>query len=271
MTYKHNPNSLMKKLPIAHIYCASIAGLILAGGISAGAQTLALQLKASNYSGGVWTDSSGNSDTATYSGGSTPTLVANATPNGSSAVNLTGSGSLLLNSSISPISGYTVFAFCEVATDGATRNALTGGSSPTALEYDVYNGNQDYLTEYTADVAHGNATLSTTSFSLIDLAVNSSGSSFRLNGASDGTGAGATFGSAITRIGNNEGGGDGFVGNIAEIDVYTGVLSSSQISTVEAGLTAAYVTAVPEPTTLALVAGGFGLILTVRRFRRPQA
>jgi CYTH domain-containing protein len=52
--------------------------------------------------------------------------------------------------------------------------------------------------------------------------------------------AGATFGSALTRIGNNEGGGDGFIGQIAEIDIYSGALSSIQISNIEAQLTANY-------------------------------
>lgn len=262
----------MKKLPVASLTCAIVTGVITAASLSATAQTLALQLQAGNYNPitGVWIDTSGNFNNATYSGASTPTLVTGLTPNGSSAVDLTGVGSLLLGSSITAASGYTVFVYSEVA-NGAGRNSFTGGSSPGALEYDIYSHNQDFLTEYTADVAHGTGTISTSSFSLTDLAVNSSGSSFRLNGASDGTGAGATFGSAITRIGNNEGGGDGFVGYIAEIDIYQGILTSGQISTVEANMTAAYITPVPEPSTLAMTtAGGFGLLLAMRNFRRVK-
>ena len=256
----------MKQLPIA------IAACVLAGGLSASAQSLAVQLQSANYNPttGIWTDSSGNGDNATYSGGSTPTVVSGATPNGSAAIALTGNGSLALGTAIPDASGYTVFAFVQ-PTSGIGRNALTGGSSPNALEYDIYNQHQDYLTEYTADVGHGNATIPTTSFSLIDLAVNSAGASFNLNGASDGTVAGATFGSPITRIGNNEGGGDGFAGDVAEIDIYTGVLSASQISSVESALTAEYVTSVPEPTTWALLAGGCGALLAFRRSRRAQA
>ena len=254
----------MKQLPIA------IISLVVASGLSAGAQSLALQLKAANYAGGVWTDTSGNADNATYSGSSAPTIVPGATPNGSTAIDLSGIGSLLLGTSIPYASGYTVFAFVEPTT-GNGRNALTGGSSPNALEYDIYNQHQDYLTEYTADVGHGNATIPTTSFSLIDVAVNSSGAAYDLNGASDGTVGGATFGSAITRIGNNEGGGDGFAGDVAEIDIYTGVLNSTQISAVESTLTAEYVTPVPEPTAWAMMAGGCGMLLAFRRFRRIQA
>jgi hypothetical protein len=259
----------MKKLPLVLLSGAMMSGL------TAGAQPVpAVQLQAANYNAttGVWTDSSINGDNATYHVPGTttpvpPTVVPNATPNGSSALDFSGIGSLLLGTSISQSSGYTVFAYIEPASDGASRNALTGGSASTALEYDVYNGKQDYLTEYTADKATGNTVLPTTSFSLIDLAVNASGSSFNLNGSSDGTGAGATFGNPITRIGNNEGGGDGFVGDVAEIDIYTGVLTAGQISTVEQNLIAEYTT-VPEPTTWAMMLGGSGLLLAFNRYRR---
>ncbi len=254
----------MKQLPII------IAACIVAGGLSAGAQTLAVQLKASNFSLGVWTDTSGNANNATYSGTGAPTVLTGATPNGSTALGLTGNGSFVLNSAIPFASGYTVFAVVEPTT-GLGRNALTGGSVNNALEYDIYNGPQDYLREYLQDVGHGNATISTSSYSLIDLAVNSSGASFDLNGVADGTVGGATFGSAITRIGNNEGGGDGFVGGLAEIDIYSGVLSASQISTVESSLGASYGVPVPEPTSWAMMAGGCGMLLAFRHFRRVQA
>lgn len=262
----------MKKLSLLFAACA-----VAVGAVTAGAQTLALQLQAANYNPttGVWSDSSGNGDTATFTlaniygtdTGPIPSLQTGVTPNGSPAVDLTGHGSLLLSTPIGYSSGYTVFAFAKPFA-GTGRNALTGGTAPNALEYDIYNGPQDYLEEYTSDVGHGNATISTSSFSLIDLAVNSSGASFRLNGSSDGSVAGGTFGSAITRIGNNEGGGDGFVGDVSEIDIYTGVLNAGQISTVEAALTAEYVSPVPEPTSLAMLAGGSGLLLAFRRFRR---
>ena len=208
--------------------------------------TAMVQLIGTNYDPNVggWTDSSGNGNNATYSGATTPTLASLATPNGTPAVNVTsGSGSFLLASSLDPSIGYTVFAFIKPSSVTGGRHALTGGSSPTALEYDLYNGSQDYLVEYTADIGHGIITnFSTTNFSSINLAVNSSGAAFRLNGASDGNVSGATFGSPIARIGNNEGGGDGYIGQIAEIAIYSGVLSSIQISNIEAQLTAKYVT-----------------------------
>jgi hypothetical protein len=206
-----------------------------------------VQLIASNYDGaGNWADSSGNGNNATYGGSTKPTLVNFVTPNGAPAVNIASgtSSGFVLGSTISQSSGYTVVAYIEpsVSTGGA-RHSLTGGSASTALEYDIYNGNQDYLSEYTTDVGHGTGSIPTTSFSLVDLAVNSSGGTFRLNGAADGTVAGTAFGAPIAHIGNNHGGGDNYFGNIAEIDIYTGVLTPIQITNVEAQFTARYITA----------------------------
>jgi hypothetical protein len=251
--------------------CAMVAGLIAASGVSANAQ-LALQLKASNYnaSTGVWTDTSGNSDNATASILSAVSLASGVTPNGSSAVDIAGANGTFfsLANSISGSSGYTVFAVVEPTGASGARQAITGGSAPYALEYDVYNGTQDFLQEYKLDVAHGTTTVPSSSFSLLSVAVNSSGSTFGFNSGSDGTGAGAAFSQPITKIGNNEGGGDFFSGDIAEIDIYTGVLTSSQISSIDSTLTAEYFTAVPEPSTWAMMAGGFGILLATRRFRR---
>jgi hypothetical protein len=81
---------------------------------------------------------------------------------------------------------------------------------------------------------------------------------------SDGNVAGATFSSDITRIGNNEGAGDSYTGNIAEIDIYSGVLSYLQITNVEAQLMAAYgaVNNLPySPTNLTTAVVGSSLQL----------
>jgi len=269
----------MKKHLPSFIPSVVAAGLAI-GGLTANAQTPALQLKASNYNAttGVWTDSSGNGDTATFANGATPTLALGATPNGSAAVDIIGSNSSygvgsnfgLLNP-IAGGSGYTVLAYIEATGSTGARQALTGGSLSGGggnLEYDVYGGNQDYLREYQADVAHGTATLPTASFSLIDLAVSAAGSSFNLNGLPDGTGTGASFTTPITEIGNNEGGGDYFNGYIAEIDIYSSVLTAGQISTQEAILNSEYAAPVPEPTTWVMLAGGLGTLIGMRRFRR---
>jgi hypothetical protein len=277
----------MKKLSMPFIPCAVAASLIVAGGLSASGQTLALQLQAVNYNPGtgLWLDSSGNGNNAQFLNGTTPTLAAAVTPALLSAVNIIGSNAsygvgshFQLNTPISDTGGgYTVFAYIASTRPTSQRSAITGGSNGGALEWDFYGGNDDFLREYQADVAHGNAIITIDgTFNLVDLAVNSTGSSFKFNGSPDGTGAGAAFTSPITQIGNNEGGGDYFSGDIAEIDIYQGVLTSGQIAAVEATLDGEYVTGtipvnpmpVPEPTTLALMAGGFGLLLAARRFAR---
>jgi len=216
------------------------------------ALTPLVQLIATNYnpSAGSWSDSSGNGNNATYggvTGGSPalPTLLPFVTPNGGSAVNFTAAGGAFnLNSPLDPSLGYTVFAYV-MPSSVTGRHALTGGTvlpiGSGALEYDFYNTNQDYLQEYDTDVAHGHALVSTTSFSLVDLAVNSAGAVFRINGTNDAVAAGATFSESIGLIGNNHGGGDTFLGEIAEIDIYSGALSSLQISNIEAQLTSNYV------------------------------
>ena len=140
-----------------------------------------------------------------------------------------------------------MFAYVNptIVSNSTSRYGLTGGTTPSSgtLEYNFYQGHQNYLQEYVGGGGAGTAAIPTNSFSLVDLAVDSTGGSFRLNGASDGTVPGANFSAPLTRIGNNQGNGDTFIGQIAEIDIYSGKLSSIQISNIEAQLTDSYVTA----------------------------
>ena len=233
------------------------------------ALTPALQLLATNYDAGsgVWTDSSGSGNNATYSGGTTPTLVTSVTPNGGSAVNISSTGgSFVLTSGLSQTNGgYTVFAYVMPTTvnSGSARFAITGGSAAGALEYNFYQGNQNYLIEYTGGGGGGTATIPTSTFSMVSLAVNASGANFRLNGADDGTVAGATFTQPITRIGNNHGFGDSLVGQVAEVDVYNGVLTTTQITNIEAQLTAKYITSTVATNPTNITASVFGNTLTL--------
>jgi hypothetical protein len=229
--------------------------------------TALVQLVATNYDpiGGVWTDSSGNNNNATYSGGANPTLDTLVTPAGGSAVDIASTGGYFtLASSLDPSIGYTVFAYVKPASDtGGNRFALTGGTTGS-LEYDFYQGHQNYLVEYTGGGGAATATIPTTSFSMIDLAVNSAGGAFRLNGASDGSVAGATFSQPLSLIGNNHGHGDSLVGDIAEIDIYGGVLSSLQITNLEAQLVAKYGTVgvATNPTIIMTAVSGNVLTLS---------
>jgi hypothetical protein len=263
----------MKKLALTIIPCA--AGLMIASGLTASAQTLALQLQAANYNAanGGWMDSSSiiTPDSATYSGPSTPTLVNGVTPNGSAAVLMNGAGVFSLASGISSGS-YTAFAYIQPAA-GSGPFALFGGTGYGSFEYRIYAGHQDSLLEWLADLGSGSGSVPSTGFSLIDATVSPTGGAYRLNGAADGSTAGTTFTAPIVYVGNNYGvgGGEAFSGYVAEIDIYTGVLTPAQISAIEGNLITEYVTAVPEPTTWSLMAVGFGMLLGARRFRRGRA
>ena len=231
---------------------------VLAAGQMAQAQTPVLQLKAINYnaSTGVWTNSANGANNATYAGGTKPTLVTSATPNGSTVVNIANSGSAIyfnLASSLSASAGYTVFTYMKPSTTSG-RNAITGGSAGggNALEYGFNGGKQCYIIEYVGGGGSGSSNIPTTSFSLMNLAVNSSSAYFRFNGVSDSTNGanptvGATFSQPITRIGGNTGGGDNLYGQVAEIDIYSGVLTSVQITNIEKALTATYVSLSSAP------------------------
>jgi len=240
---------LFKSAPVIVRVAALLLLAVLAAGQRTQAQTPVLRLQAANYnaSTGVWTNSANGANNATYSGGTKPSLVSSATPNGASAVNLTTANYFSLASSLSASAGYTVFAYMKPSTT-AGRNALTGGATGgNALEYNFYSGKQNYLVEFVGGGGSGTATIPTSSFSLIDLAVNSSAGSFRYNGSSDGAVAGATFSQPIARIGGNTGGGDNLLGQVAEIDIYSGVLTPVQITNIENALTATYVSSSSAP------------------------
>jgi hypothetical protein len=255
--------------------CAIAAGLAVASGLSAAAQTLELQLQAGNYDAtrGVWYDSSINNNNATYSGTAMPTLVSGATPNGSSVVRFANNGVLSLAAPINAGGSYTAFAYIK-PTDGGDY-ALFGGTAWDAFEWRTYQGHQQPMEEWVTTLGNGSGTLSYSGFNLIDCTVSSSGGVMNLNGAADGTTTAppGNLLQPIVFIGNNMGatGGEAFSGDIAEIDIYGGVMTSAQINAVEAQLTAEYVTAVPEPTTWAMMAGALGMLFGARRFRRPQA
>ncbi len=83
----------------------------------------------------------------------------------------------------------------------------------------------------------------------MDVTTSASGTAFRLNGAADGSSStAANFGGLpITTIGSQfrTDSGESFIGDIADIEIYSGTLSSTQIQAEEAVLTAEYTTAAP--------------------------
>ena len=270
-------SSRRSALAIAALAVSAVGASTVAA-VSASTVLLA-DYKAANYNAttGVWTDSSINGDNAAVSTGVTaPTLVPNATPNGSSAVNFSGSNSYLtLTNSLAAGSGYTVLAFAEPTGTTGTY-AITGGP-PGSMEYRIQASNSGNVqTLLCTDVtAFGTSSTSvpSISFSMVGVATDNTGNAtFYLNGNADGTTTGSTaFTSAINLIGSNDGGSGAtpdefFIGNIAELQIFSGVLTGSQIQTVNQSFTRSYVTPVPEPATLGLAACCvLGLLMLKRR------
>jgi hypothetical protein len=260
-------------------------GAVMAASIaligSAHAQTPELQLKASNYNTttGVWTDTGtlGDNATAQTSQGETAaTLVTGATPNGSSAVAFdTGaSASVFEFATALPVSstGYTIFVLADPlsANSGDTAQAFLGGNVG-GVEYRVYQGKQGDLAQNVGGGGTGTNSYPT-GFSLFDTTISSTGGTFDLNGAADGTSGGISDTAGILTIGSNQlgTGGEFFHGDIAEIDVFAGVLTSTQIAAEQATLEAEYVTTAPEPSTWAMLLGGMLVLVGVQRLSRNR-
>jgi hypothetical protein len=248
------------------------------------AQVLIESLQASNYnaSTGVWTDTSASADNATATG-TKPTLATNATPNGSAAVDFTGTLQTLQLGTTIGAQDVTIFAFVLPSANqsgGGDRGAIIsgggGGFEYGITDFDKYgNSKQNALKTSTADLGSSSTSVSTSAFSLIDISESlTAGGSYRLNGVDDGSvaasGAGAPF---LTNIGSQDNGSEFFSGEIADIEVYSGTMTDTQRAGIEATLTAEYVTpiAAPEPNTWAMIVGGLALLFIVQRKRFSKA
>ncbi len=242
---------------------------------------LLVDYKAANYNAtnGVWTDSSVNGNNAAVPVGVTaPTLTANATPNGSSAVSFVtmNSGEYLnIATGLTPGSGYTVLAFAEPTEAVYLDDNLVGGASG-ALAYRIgptAGSNHQLLGNDSTTLGSSNTGVPTTAFSMIGVATDNAGNAtFYFNGNADGTiTANDPFTSPINLIGARHSPATGFfIGNVAELQIYSGVLTAGAVQTVNQAFISSYVNPVPEPTTVGLLAvAGAGMAL--RRKRRSGA
>jgi hypothetical protein len=249
---------------------------------SAHAQTLILNLQSTNYNPttGVWTDASASLDNATALG-TAPSLVADSTPNGSSTVDFTGTlQSLTLGTPIAA-GDYTIFAYILPSANqsaGGDRGAIISGGD-NAFEYGIENATkypttgaiQNALRTSESYLGGSSTPLSTTAYSVVDVSEGvSTGGSFRLNGVDDGTLGSSGITAPLTNIGSQDSGSEFFSGDIAAIEVYSGTMTDAQRGAVEQSLIDTYATAAPEPSTWAMLFGGFALLLGVQCLHRKR-
>ncbi len=261
------------------------------GALSASAAPVLLaDYKVADYNAttGVWADSSSNSYDATSAGSTKPTLISNATPNGSSAVNFDGTQYLSIGNSGIASASYTIFAYLSVDGAAAASRGIVGSTYHTSsapyhggLEYAlVVSGSQTYTQQVRraniSSAAASTPASSTDVFDSINFAGTQSAGNYRLNGAANGSYSGGPWfdgnghpltllGAGIDKTGSGGGTpGDIFKGKIAEVRIYSGVLTDVERQTIEGELHTSYV---PEPGSV-MVLTGVGLVLAARRRRR---
>ena len=204
--------------------------------------------KASNYNPktGIWNDTSGNRRNACLPKGAiAPTLMAKATANGSPAVSFDGNNQYLkMSKALLPDRGCTIVAFVEPK--GRNKNMATAiiAGGPESLEYRIQtmsNGQNRQVLLNTDVTAFGasNSPVPVHTFSMVAVATNGTGNgTFYLNGNPDGTFSGhdsftepmCFIGAAATGSGATPA--EFFRGDIAELRIYRGVLSSRRIKAI---------------------------------------
>ncbi len=212
---------------------------------------LLVDYKAANYnaSTGVWTDSSGNGDNATFTsaaGGVKPTLVSNATANGSSAVSFvtgtTGAMGITTPLDLTTASGFTIMTY--TLWSNTSSNCIIGSGTANSLGWRVSGGKQDTLRTGVVDYGSGTHTVPQGTFSSLSISgVDGTANSgiYRLNGAADGTFTPSNvFGGTTSIIGTQANFTPDFTGEIAEIQIYNSVLTLAQKQAVESQFLASY-------------------------------
>lgn len=227
----------------------------------------------SNYTGGAWTDLSGNNNHALQATvGNQPGFVANATVSGQGALSFDGATDFLSFSTSLSSQSWTVFAVLSTSSSGS--QAIISGTT-NSLEYRIGAQKQNVVKASVATLATSSMSLAA-GFNLVGMRYTDGSPndavSFSLNGATDGSGTKAdqSFSANVLRIGAKGNGSEFFSGNISALIIFTSALSDAEVTQVNSYLQAKYLTAIPEPATtslMILLGAGVGTIALRRRLR----
>ena len=252
-----NCNALLVRFGLAVVMVAVVtvttAEWLVANSLAAkSAPKLLADYRSVNYhpKTGIWNDASGNRCNGVLPEEAVaPTRVVKATANGSPAVSFDGKKQYLkMSKGLPPGRGYTIVAFAKPQGSNARIATAIAAGGPGSLEYRIQtmsNGQNKQVLLNTAITAFGasHSPVPTNVFSMIAVATDNTGNgTFYLNGNPDGTFSGHTsFTQPVWFIGAAASGSGAtpaefFRGDIAELQVYSGVLSSERIKAIYASL-----------------------------------
>ncbi|MDD4891269.1 MAG: PEP-CTERM sorting domain-containing protein [Phycisphaerae bacterium] len=240
----------------------AVGWLALFGGQANADLVLDLQASSYNQAGATWVNLANTGNNATSSGAYIPALVAGATGNGSSVVRFDGiDDALTMATALTNTNGayFTVVAYAKYTymTSGhlgtlISGNAYTAGNAGQSdLQYRISQsaGTQMVVAMGVAGYAQSSSGSSSTSFHTFGVTARDAGSAYYLDGNAAGTVSGTAFMERLTTIGARWPGetaaGEGLNGDIAEIRVYTGQLSLSEIAAINTEFAKIYSGATP--------------------------
>jgi len=206
--------------------------------------------------------------------GAQPQLVAGVTPSGEDAVRFDGGDLLTLaNVSSSDLIGTTsgTLFFVLKPTDQTISSVFQWGTSPRVQFAEngttVYYAHGPFPQEFVSANKPGDWG---TDWHVVTLVRNGNTGIIRIDGQESsllfpaGTGVSGT---GSLNIGAAPDGTVGFSGDIAEVQVWSSALDSTQIGNIEAQLTSTYLTPIPEPSEYAMM---FGALCVAGAFARRQ-
>jgi len=212
-----------------------------------------------NYTGGIWTDLSGNGNNATQeTSSSRPMLVLESTTASSATLRFDGDDFLTLTSPLSSQS-WTVFV---VLNDNVTgnQNMVSGGLG--SFTYRLRSLSQNVVKTNTSNIANSMSAVPAGTYSLVAVSYSDGGEGladtviFRGDGtnleANVSGGLVNTFTAACTTIGASGIGGSNFRGDIAALIIFTKALTTNEMSLVESYLQSSFMpSSSPVPSSVA--------------------